>query len=1006
MNDNNEYFQTVLKDRIAKINSMISTIGELIDSSVDNDIDSKIKIAFDSIQCELNSQYQKLKIKNISNNTKKKNNIFFNLTDTSEQYTELYLFNLISKILSENGMVDFEILYNKISEKYLGIKINKNALMGFVANKFHLGLGTKKKVFFNKQDIDEKHTEKYLINLIQDILPQKPRTKNELIWRISNFYNNEKINHSAFGKLLDERFICKGLYYYPKPKWLSDETSEESNFKMLYTNKKNYDTKYSFQRNSYIKILQDNIERPLNELLKEYNEKLENPNSNLINVVMLSLSTEIKQDLLNIEKCIDICININNNSDYYLDKIQKATSAINDRNFNIQFSFFLKNTSVIKFFTAYGILYVQDLLNISPQKILILSAVDLDETIKKIELLSNDYYITTSHKINITVNNAINERTYKILLSRNGFFINNGKTLEAIGEEYGLSRERIRQIEAKAIKNLTFYAEAIDDNLIQFFNILIKTHNVTYMYVQDILQKYNDKETIYNACLLLLVLNIKYKYDEKYHIIYDSETISIQNIENRIIKKFGQLFNISYYNSASSLEKEIIDNNYVLSGRQKILYRYKQYSQTAFLVDLIDELFPDGYRLYNNDEYNILQEEYKNRLGDEIEVPSMTAVRGLIDRDMFCQIGKGIYKLRKKCVDIPQKLLISIFDFIVDNLPMIDYITIYNHFENELKNIGIDNYYYMKGIIDYSLPDDLLTKRNYITDANNTISAVEARLNYIRSLNGMFSLDDLLEKYPGVKPYVFYFTLYDEEKNGLIQIGNKKFIYFNKLNISNEIILKIKNIIDELFKYTNSNILSSRKIYAKIKISYPEILKELTFIEGHFSMFSLIQYIFSNDYYFDRPYIAKEKTSAHGLTTRSVIISYLSNQEIIDFELYQKYCMKMNINMVYTYMQLVDELSDNFVQLDDRQMIRKDILDIPEKSLQKIEQTLEIVLSRQCKLETSKFKGYVMFPMIKYDWNKHVLAGIVRSYFSDKYEVKNLTQGSKSEAIDYEIRRF
>ena len=107
MNDNNEYFQTVLKDRIAKINSMISTIGELIDSSVDNDIDSKIKIAFDSIQCELNSQYQKLKIKNISNNTKKKNNIFFNLTDTSEQYTELYLFNLISKILSENGMVDF-----------------------------------------------------------------------------------------------------------------------------------------------------------------------------------------------------------------------------------------------------------------------------------------------------------------------------------------------------------------------------------------------------------------------------------------------------------------------------------------------------------------------------------------------------------------------------------------------------------------------------------------------------------------------------------------------------------------------------------------------------------------------------------------------------------------------------------------------------------------------------------------------------------------------------------
>lgn len=45
-----------------------------------------------------------------------------------------------------------------------------------------------------------------------------------------------------------------------------------------------------------------------------------------------------------------------------------------------------------------------------------------------------------------------------------------------------------------------------------------------------------------------------------------------------------------------------------------------------------------------------------------------------------------------------------------------------------------------------------------------------------------------------------------------------------------------------------------------------------------------------------------------------------------------------------------------------------------------------------------------MFPHLKYPWTKHFPAGIVRSYFSEQYDVLNITDGLQPEAIDYEIR--
>ena len=171
-------------------------------------------------------------------------------------------------------------------------------------------------------------------------------------------------------------------------------------------------------------------------------------------------------------------------------------------------------------------------------------------------------------------------------------------------------------------------------------------------------------------------------------------------------------------------------------------------------------------------------------------------------------------------------------------------------------------------------------------------------------------------------------------------------------------------------------------------------------------MFSIIKHLFSGEYYLDRPYISKIEPDTERITTRNLILSHLNEYDTVNYNVYRDYCLRMNIPMIYTYMQLVDELSESYVQVDDRQMIKKEEFNISEKALQDMEKILELIFSRTEKLETETFNGYMMLPQLKYKWSKHVLAGIIRSYFGEKYEVTNITEWSKPEAVDYEIERY
>jgi len=92
------------------------------------------------------------------------------------------------------------------------------------------------------------------------------------------------------------------------------------------------------------------------------------------------------------------------------------------------------------------------------------------------ELLGNDPFLSLEKEIDLknfqkllkeTIDSELNEKEKTILSLR---FCENPKTLEKIGKEMGLSRERVRQIQKKALKKLRKKLEPYREDIINCIN--------------------------------------------------------------------------------------------------------------------------------------------------------------------------------------------------------------------------------------------------------------------------------------------------------------------------------------------------------------------------------------------------------------------------------------------------------------------------------------------------------------------------------------------------------
>ncbi len=703
-----------------------------------------------------------------------------------------------------------------------------------------------------------------------------------------------------------------------------------------------------------------------------------------------------KKEILNINQCGSLYLNSLLSIDKKIKIIDDHVVKVCNEYKNFPIDKVINNNDIVYIFYINNINTVEDMLKLSSNSLGVFFIIDFDNIIVCINQISLHFSQLYNSSIEKTFN-KLSKIQLDVLNLRNGFSSGEKKVLEEIGQLFNITRERIRQIELKAT-NIIINEQITFKNTLIFLYLLLGKNEEDFIGVDQLLNFFKD-ETLARKIIFLYSLNLtQYRYNDNYHFIYDASINTIEDIERKLYDFLENFVSIETYNSLPYSLKKFVCFNYRLS---KNIYIRKGLRESDLIVEILEKHFPNGYKISSTSDFEKFMNVYTNDYGGT-NMYTQRNIYGAFSRIEVCLVDKGTYKVKSLCVRLSDELLNKIINYIVTENKTIFYRTIYSQFEKELNSLSVDNSFYLKGILDPYLPDEIITKRNYLMVKGNHISSREAMRSFIKSFSNIFSLKEINNEFPGVKNYTIYDLLYEETSNGLLFLSDKKFIYSSKINTDFETFNKIKLIIEENFEVLNSDVISVNKIYSKISLFHKELLTNLKYIGSSFDLFSLLSFKFNGKYGFNRPLICKDIKSQTNIL--STIIDYASKLNHFSSKTIKKYCERMNIRGLYSYLEFMENLSDEFVQTNVDEMISKTELNVSLTQLEKIRGILKLILKVNQSFDVSKFNGFSLLPTINVSWNKYLLVGIVRSYLQNEFEVINTK--NTFDKTNYIVRRI
>ncbi len=670
-------------------------------------------------------------------------------------------------------------------------------------------------------------------------------------------------------------------------------------------------------------------------------------------------------------------------SSKYYQRIDETISNIDESYKNLSIKALFEDDSLVNILVSNGIYTVGELTNLSVESLMVVFSSNIELYLSVLKEMTEEFESSYKEKIKSLIE-TLDERQRDVLIERNGLLSGKEKTLEEVGQMFNLTRERARQIEAKALNKITANLSLFRNIFICLYSALARK-NDKYI-IRNKLYEYVGNDLISGFILLLIKEDDGViRYDDIYQIIYNNSICSVSDIKNEIIEVYGDVITKRDYEALDKLEKQIVLEEYRLLN--DVCYLRKGIPERQLSLNVIDEEFPKGLRISDEDQFLKFKEAYIKKYGFWDSNLSLRLLGTYMDRNGYCQINRGTYLNRLYTVKISSKLRDKLINFIILSNHNVFYTSMYEHFKSELQELGVDNYFYLKGLIDYELPSEFHTKRNYIQVGEVKMTAKESIVNYMKSFNGAFTLNDLQTQFEGIKDYVFYNHLYSEIDNGLIWISSKKFIYNDKFVITEETKNKLKNFISSLFNSLNTKVMSTKKIYARLKLLNKELLENLKVVVDSFSLYSLLKILFKDDYYYKRPLIALEK--AEDFNQETVIRDFVLKQESFNLKTIKNFTTKLSLRGLYSYLEFMEEMSDLFIQVNVDTMVSKEKINLSKQTLDEFKRVINLIFTRFDALDMSTFSGYAMLPQLDYKWNKYLFVGIIRTFFSEEYDVEN-----------------
>ena len=219
----------------------------------------------------------------------------------------------------------------------------------------------------------------------------------------------------------------------------------------------------------------------------------------------------------------------------------------------------------------------------------------------------------------------------------------------------------------------------------------------------------------------------------------------------------------------------------------------------------------------------------------------------LSDIGILC--GRGKYRPKKKSY-ISKNLADKIYRYIVDS-PSVIFMTntLFNVFEDELLEFGIDNKYYLQGVLRELYDSEFVFRRDYISKNESVTSLYVEIVQYIKKFSYPIAKEDIKNAFPGVTEIVISFATGDANVINLFG----KYIHGSRLNLTDSDKVYFERVIRKFV--TGDKVRHYKELYDYIERDDSDLLRKL-FIYFPTSLFSVLEYLFRDQYQFKRHFIA------------------------------------------------------------------------------------------------------------------------------------------------------
>jgi hypothetical protein len=334
---------------------------------------------------------------------------------------------------------------------------------------------------------------------------------------------------------------------------------------------------------------------------------------------------------------------------------------------------------------------------------------------------------------------------------------------------------------------------------------------------------------------------------------------------------------------------------------------------------------------------------------------------------------------------MPDELLEKIKDYIRKLNKSIEFNELFNAFATEFVANGIPNQYFLKSVLDDCMDQtEFVTTQHYVQYMNAKTPNQE-RMDFVNKQTGPFTFKAFCDAFPKTKPYVVYNTVhYDKD---IIFLDSYTFVDAKYVGVTDEAKKYISDLLAGILDKNRKNVISISNFCGIVSVKNYAIWAQLGMIKSSYALFSYLQWAFSNFYHFRRPFISNEEikgTNAVDLTTE-----YVKGLDSFSFDDVKSYSERTGTRIPASYLDFMKEMSDQYVQFSRGSMVKKNVINISQITLNDIKDTINLILKTNGEINGELFRNYRVFPQIPgYSWNEFLLVGIVRSYFEFDYLIE------------------